>query len=455
MTDQITRNLLDKLVADYAELGKGITEIDKLYPKDTTTYNLTPNDYIQPVLDSLAVSGGVINLAPGNYPYITLLAKNQKLVTIKGAGRAITNVFGFKAGNNTGNIAFSNLSFNTSPLPNITNHITLGGDRTTMKSVAEVPAGFNFTNCDFIGPARRAIMANCADLVVDGCSFVSYKILGKDSQGICGWNGSRNHIIRNCDISAASENIMYGGADAASEDMFPRDVFIEHNKLTKEQVWSNQNYNMKALFELKNIIHCIFNNNILNGNWKQAWGMAPGIVIKSCNQEGSNPTARSEDISILNNDLSNVGAYFILNGRNDGGQPSGVMNVVLIKNNFCHDMNDQPDGRAFAISGNPQIVTINHNTIYENRHSFMEFMDGVVPSDIIITNNIACHGIYGLRPTAPMLPVEIFSNNVLQVRSGSQPQVKLNSTCLYVNDVRTADLSGFKTTDGLQVGCIK
>lgn len=453
MSDQKTRDLLDSIISGYIDLGKNLNELDKLYPKtpasDIVNLNLKPGDSIQNALADLAVSGGIINLAAGAYFSVYLKVKSTKLITIRGAEDFTTTLTGFTATNRSGNIGFSNLSFIT---PSGSTHVSLGGDRNGMKTVDDIPAGFTFQFVDFFGPCRRAIAANCADLLVENCNFKDYFVEGQDSQGIIGWNGSRNHIIRNNGISAASENIMYGGADAASDDMYPRDIEITGNTLTKELAWKGINYNIKALFELKNAQNVKFEHNTLHTNFKQAWGNAPAIVLKSCNQEGRNLLARCENIRVANNNISDVGTYFMLIGRNDGGQISGIMTNVVIGNNLCYGMNNEPDGRAISISGTPIGVKIDHNSIFDNKHSFVELMDSTIPADLRITNNIGHHGIYGIRPTTPTLPVEIFACNVLQVKSGNQPQVKLNSSCLYVPDVKTADLTTFKTTDGLPVG---
>lgn len=444
---EVDRKFIDQLIADYAQLGKTIKEIDDLYPKEVVL-NLKPGDNLQAALDSLLVTGGIINLASGLYPGVLRLTYKNKLVTINGVDKS-AQIQGFKSGNNTGNIAFNNLAFVQATTPA---HVQLGGDKIEMKTVAEVPSGFTFRNVDFIGPTRRAIMANCSNMTVESCSFVDYKVFKQDSQAIIGWNGSFNHVIRDCKIEAASENIMYGGSDAASEDMYPRQILIENNYFTKNFAWKGQSFNVKTLFELKNVIGLTFRGNTLDGNFQDAWGQAPAITIKSANQEGGNLNARCENILIEGNYIQNVGAYFIIIGRNDAGVPSGIMKNVTIYNNLCRLMNDELDGRAISITKGPINLNINHNTMYDNRHSLVEFYDNTPCEGLQIQNNIGLHGIYGVRPTAyGMDPT--FHHNAVQVKppTSTQPQVKLGPTNVYYPDVH-ADLSDHVTSDGFKVG---
>lgn len=445
----MSRDLIDKLIADYQQLGRSLNEVDKLFPS-TNILNLKPGDNFQAALDSLGSTGGTINLSEGNYDGMLNLKSKDKLIIINGIklNAMAVGIQGFNAGINTGNIAFNNLSFINSK---VTNHVNLGADRSGMKSLDEVPSGFMFNNINFIGPGRRGIAANCKNLVVDGCAFSNYKALGTDSQAILGWNGSQNHIIRNSVLEAAGENIMYGGNDAANEDMYPRDILIENNYLNKRIEWKTLNYNMKALFELKNAINVTFRRNHLIGNWKQSWGNAPAIILKSANQDNTNPNARCENILVELNTVENVGTYCSLIGKNDGGNLSGVMRKIIIQNNLFQLMNGEPDGRAFTVSDGPIDVLFNHNTVFDNRHSFVELYDSLA-ENLRITNNIAMHGTYGLRPTGLGMNPN-FQCNAMQIKpiTSTQPQAKIGPTNIYYPNVQD-DLSAHVTTDGKRVG---
>lgn len=436
----IDRILIDKLIFDYEQLGKTISQIDALVPKDVVL-NLTPSDNIQNALDSLSDTGGILNFAQGIYSVNPVLKYRNKLVVFRANGTV--SLRGFTAGLRTGNVSFEGIQFNNSIG---VNHVQLGFDQNTMKLPEEVPSGFTFSKCQFNGPTRRGIYVNCADLLVDECSFNDYYQIGSDSQAISGSNGCRNHVIRNSNLEAASENIMYGGADAASELMYPRDVLIEGCNFTKKEAWKGKGYAMKCLLEMKNIQGLTIRRNKFNGCWKDAWGNAPAIVLKSANQGGTNPTARTTNVLIEENTIENVGTYLLLVGKDDGPYLSGTMKDILIKNNLFKNMNAEPDGRSLAIADGPVNLILDHNTFFNNRHSMLEWW-GPLPVDMVYRNNIVFHGEYGAHPN---LPIEVrFEYNAVQI--DPRRKIPLPASNVYYSNVKV-DLSAHVTSDGLKVG---
>lgn len=439
----IDRTLVDKLVADYEQLGKTISQIDALVPKDVVI-KLKSGDNVQSALDSLSTTGGILDFTDGFYPGVLLLKYKNKLVIFR--GKETTQLQGFNAGLRTGNVSFENLSFIN---PVTTAHVSLGGDKNLLNKVEDIPSGFTFRRIKFNGPTRRAIMANCADLLVDTCDARGYFVNGQDSQAICGWNGSRNHLIRDSHLEAASENILYGGADAASEEMYPRDIIIENNTFSKREEWKTQNYNMKCLLETKNIIGLTLRNNLFKGCWRQAWGNAPAIVLKSANQDGTNLTARTQDVLIENNQIEDVGSYLVIVGKDDGPFTSGVMKNIKVVNNLFRFMSAESDGRAVNISAGPENLLLDHNSMFDSRHSFVELFD-LLAKNLKITNNIGFHGTYCIRPNIIALDDNTFSYNAIQSPT-SGASVKLAPTNKYYPDVK-GDLSAHATSDGKLVG---
>jgi len=437
------RMLIDRLLAEYEGLGKTIKEIDTLWPAEGENIIIKPEDNLQAALDNMQANGGILTLSAGDYNIVPKLNFRNKLIAIRGDGPV--SMRGFSAANRSGNISFDNVKFDK---PKTTNHIVLGGDRTTMKTKEDVPSGFTFTNCIFNGPTRRGILANCKDLLIDNCSLINYFTEGQDSQAIGGSNGSENHIIRNSVLEAASENIMYGGADAASEDMFPRDILLENCKLTKKKEWKDKFYNMKCLIETKNVINFTARKNILSGCWKQSWGNAPAIVIKSANQDGTNPNARSENILIELNVVDDVGSYIIIVGNDKPTIDPGRTNNVRILNNLFKSQNGEPDGRELRLADGTVNILVDHNTFLGAYHSFIE-MWGVPHKGFRYTNNIAQHGIYGVRPNN-MLEIEALLNNAILKTPGEN--IKLPATNVYYTDLLPTTLKNHLTSDGRPVG---
>lgn len=435
--------IYDQLVSIHEDLGNTIKQIESMLPpKNETIVNVKEGENLQAALDQVGVTGGVINVGEGVFP-APILSTKGKLVLIKSTEGA--QLLGFYAPINTGNVSFDRIKFINPDGRN--NHVMLGADKNGMKKREEVPVGFTFLECEFTGPGRRAIMANCADLMIDSCKFFDYRQEGFDSQAIAGWNGSKNHIIRNSFLEAASENIMYGGSDCASEEMIPQDIHLEGCFLNKKEEWKTAKYNMKCSLELKNVLRMTIRKNKIYGNWRQAWGDAPAIVIKSVNQEGGNPYARSEDVVIDSNIIENVGTYLTILGEDDSGNLPARTKNIMVRNNLFHQMNNEPDGRALKVGEGPINVIIDHNSFYHNRHSFIETW-GKVPEGLVYTNNIAFHGSYGIFP-ATYRPVQIECN---AIKIHPDRKVKLPESNIYYSEINESNLAGHVTTDGHKVG---
>jgi hypothetical protein len=440
------RDTLDRVIADYEQLGRSLKELDSLVPKDVTVdIPDTEAGKIQTVMDSMKDTGGTINLTGINYPVIPVFKYKGKLIVIKSNEQA--RIRGFIANPKSGNISFEKVNFTN---PGTNNHVALGGDRHSMFTPEEVPSGFNFKDCQFIGPTRRGLMVNCADLIVDNCKFINYFQVGQDSQAISGWNGSRNHIIRNSYMEAGSENAGYGGADCASELMIPRDILFENCVFLKKAEWKNQSqYVMKCLFETKNVIGLTLRNSLFTGNWQQAWSNAPAIVLKSANQENTNPYARTENVLIENNIIENVGNYIIFVGKDDGPNISSRMKNVVVRNNIFKNMNAEPDGRCITIADSPEGLVIDHNSFYHNRNSFIAWW-GENPINSKIINNIAFHGEYGMHPAVPPTSGLEIAYNAIQI--DPRRKIKFPPTNVYYDNVISGDLSQHVTSDGKPVG---
>jgi hypothetical protein len=71
-------------------------------------------------------------------------------------------------------------------------------------------------------------------------SYISdIKAIGADSQAINSYNGAGPFTIVNNYIEAASENVMFGGADPAVTNLVPSDIVLRWNHLFKPLSWRN------------------------------------------------------------------------------------------------------------------------------------------------------------------------------------------------------------------------
>src|SRR5205823_11244133 len=70
---------------------------------------------------------------------------------------------------------------------------------------------------------RRGIALNSRDSAVINSYLSDFKEAGADSQAIVGWNGPGPFRITNNYLEASGENVMFGGADPASDGLVPSD----------------------------------------------------------------------------------------------------------------------------------------------------------------------------------------------------------------------------------------
>lgn len=440
-----------------ASLGETLVALDAMIPRDVTI-RVQPGENVQNAFDALSGTGGILVLASGAHP-VALVHRprpDPRLIIVRGEGEATLR--GFDARPGSRNVSFETLGF-VDPIG--TRHLNFGVSRSrgsdgvwrhTMTTPEVTPSGFIFRHVFGRGPCKHGIVANCRDLLIEDSSFTEYYTDGADSQALAAYNGAANHVLRRSRFEAASENIIYGGADAASEAMFPQDILIEDCILSKREEWLALNANIKCLFELKNALRVTLRRTRLEHCWPQAW--PDGLAIKICasNQENTNPTARSEDVLIEHCTIEDVGRYVNIIGRNDGAYLSGICRGITIRHNHFGAMHTRrlatsPNpGRCVNVGDGPEGVAIDHNTFAENRHTFLE-ISGAWPTAIVFTNNVANHGRYGLRNlnASPL----VLTHNAIY-RSPEFSEVRLPETNVYYEP--EADLSGHVTSDGLPVG---
>src|SRR5687767_13607012 len=102
------------------------------------------------------------------------------------------------------------------------------------------------------GQKRGVAMNGGGAITVSRSHIANIWKTGQDSQALSAWNGPGPFTITDNYLEAASENIMFGGGDSASEARMPADILVEGNHLTKRLTWKGvKGYVVKNLFELK------------------------------------------------------------------------------------------------------------------------------------------------------------------------------------------------------------
>lgn len=256
---------------------------------------------------------------------------------------------------------------------------------------------------------KRGIRGNGRQITLARSHIANIWRFGQDSQAFCAWDGAGPYTLTDNYLEAASENVMFGGADSRSADRVPADILIENNLFTKRLEWKGQGKAVKNLFELKSAKRITIRGNTFERNWTDAQ-TGYGILLKVANQEGTAPWSVLEDVLFEGNVVRDTENGFNVLG-NDYAQPSGRATRITIKNNLI-----LTPGIAFQFGGEVGPVTITHNTI-DQGYTLMSLYVGTVwnagspaprvaafaVEQLTFTNNLARHNEYGVKGEGTLL----------------------------------------------------
>lgn len=269
------------------------------------------------------------------------------------------------------------------------------------------------------GVVRRGVALNSAETIIKNSYIEGFGFPGEETQGICGWTGTRNVKILNNYIEGGAENIMFGGADPASADLIPMDIEVHGNYLNKPQAWAN-GVSVKTLFELKNSKRVQFTGNLLTNNWI---GSAFRITIR--NQDNGAPFSTIEDVLIKDNIIDGAGDGMNILGKDDT-YPSQTLKNLTVENNLFLNIrgNNGFEGGGYLIQvTNGERITIVNNTAF-NWGATIKFYD-TMPKAFVFRDNIIGHGDYGVHG---------IDNRSVQAQNMLQNNVFMN-----LNGVPTSD----------------
>ena len=221
-----------------------------------------------------------------------------------------------------------------------------------------------------------------------------------DSQGLGAYNTTGPLQIRNNYIEAATENVMFGGADSRAAALVPTSIEIRNNHFFKPlSLISSTNYAVKNLLEFKAARRVWVAGNIFENNpLKSQTGFALLITPRN---GGRAPWSVTSDIAIVGNTFINVGSGFNVAGFNDPGYPSTLMTQrILIRNNVVGVTGlNGADGREFQFINGGSDYIIDHNTINNTALSRISTVAVVEStrkiSNFVFTNNLSTHSAYG------------------------------------------------------------
>lgn len=213
---------------------------------------------------------------------------------------------------------------------------------------------------------HRGIMLNGAGARVTQCYVDDIFEVGRDTQAISGWDGTRDVVIDDCYLSGAGETVMFGGADATSAERMPTNIQVRNSTLTKKYAeWMAKGAQIKNALELKCAVgftmeHCTMEY----GGISEGQG-AYLILLSIRNQDGTAPWTTIRDVRIAHCHARHGGAGVKILGRDDN-QASVPMTNVVFDELMISDLDAATysgDSRGITIMGGPDALTFENVTL--------------------------------------------------------------------------------------------
>lgn len=242
----------------------------------------------------------------------------------------------------------------------------------------------------------------------------------QDSQAIFSLDGKGAHVYNNNFFEAASESIIYGGAENQIEGLVPTNVEFRRCLFFKRLSWKGltnsvgASINEKNLFETKNVRRMYIEGCIMKNHWDALRSQYMAVVLKSATGlpgEGQGSLwAVSEEIVFNNTQFSHVNggigvardAYFGAGIIYDTIKPQGIK----IDNLLIDDMTFGRWGSArtwtFYLNGVDDF-TAKHMTVVDSiqdidqNPEFMMTINHIANFRVTISDSIFPLGYYGIR----------------------------------------------------------
>src|SRR6185295_14264393 len=210
--------------------------------------------------------------------------------------------------------------------------IRFGEGRFTQTTVDSVPHHLSIDRSFIHGfsdqDVQRGVAMNCAECEVTNSYIADIHMVGIEAQGIVGWNGPGPIRIINNRIEAATQNILFGGADSASEALMPQDLEIRRNYLFKPLSWkvgdptyAGIHWTVKNILEFKSVKRAVVDGNVLQNNWTDGQD-GKAVLLTVRNQECSANWSTVQQVTFTNNTISNAEGGLNFLGKDNEAEPS-------------------------------------------------------------------------------------------------------------------------------------
>ncbi len=291
-----------------------------------------------------------------------------------------------------------------SALQQLTNLVELGGgaDVTVDTEPSDIIIDRCYLHGNDTGNFRRGVLMNGARLALLDSYVANFHDANGDSQAVGGSNGPGPFKIVNNFLEAASENILFGGADPAIPNLVPSDIEIRLNFSTKRLSWQTARVPVKNAFELKNARRVMVEGNTFEHVWVSGQD-GTAILLKSVNQDGNCAWCVTEYVTFQDNIVRGAANGVVINATETGqpGRTSPVpANHIRFENVLFEDLGGSQwggGGKLLRIFGGVSDASVTHVTSRSNPNGIL---DPAGPSDInpnfVFSFNIVERQLYGI-----------------------------------------------------------
>jgi hypothetical protein len=147
--------------------------------------------------------------------------------------------------------------------------------------------------------------------------------------------------VDDCYIAGASQSILFGGADSATQSSMPHDIVIMNSTLTKDPAWYAAGYVIKVALEFKACVNCDVHDCILEyaGTSEGQGGYLIDATVR--NQDGNAAWSTVTNVTVRSCTGGHAAGIVSILGT-DNVHPSGLMDGFSLTN--CSFTNIDPTG---------------------------------------------------------------------------------------------------------------
>lgn len=262
--------------------------------------------------------------------------------------------------------------------------------------------GVTVTSAGFL--VRRCVWPDGIRMAVVNSKLLGCASKGGDAQGIELLNGGGPYRFQGNYIEGGHQCFMSGGGDPSIKGSVPSDVYFADNYCFKPYDWHYVLVNgaktypgtarqVKTIIESKKILRALFERNVLRNVYTDAQAGFCAL-LKSENQDGTDPTAQSKDITFRYNRCVNIAS-----GINFAAHPKpgiSATRITVYDNVFDSLSTAGGEGIGAQLLDDLVDIAIMNNTWGNTGNQAISF-DGASGKRTAIVRNIIPTGQYGVK----------------------------------------------------------